>query len=68
MVLPRLPMSCSMTPISSISSANAIAAYQPQSTQTKAAPSQPAQDSVQLSKTAQAALAGGDADHDGDSH
>lgn len=58
-----------MTAISSISSASAVAAYQPpSSTPARSAPSQSNQDSVQLSKTAQAALASADADHDGDSH
>jgi hypothetical protein len=60
----------------SVTSINgASAAYAIQSQQSKATPPQkptqakPVEDSVQLSKTAQAALSsGGDTDHDGDSH
>jgi hypothetical protein len=59
-----------MSAISSVNTASAVHAYKaPQSApQPKPAKSQPGGDSVQLSKAALAALSGGDADHDGDSH
>ena len=60
-----------MSAISSAYPVSSVEAYQaPQNTQqAKPAKSQPIEDTVQLSKTAQAALAAGsgDADHDGDS-
>ncbi len=59
-----------MAAISGVSGVSA-AYYQPQQSapQSKPVKSQPGEDSVQLSKAAQAALSGnGDVDHDGDSH
>jgi hypothetical protein len=58
-----------MSAISSISNVSAAYTRQAQQSapQPKAQPS-PAQDTVHLSKAALAALKGGDADHDGDSH
>ncbi len=61
-----------MSAISSVGSATPVDAYSaPQSAPpAKQAQSKPIEDTVQLSKAAQAAIAGGggDADHDGDSH
>jgi len=60
-----------MSPITSVGCTPAIDASLPTQSAppAKQAPSKPIEDTVQLSKTAQAALAaGGDADHDGDSH
>jgi hypothetical protein len=59
--------------MSAISSVSQVTRAYTEQTQKSTPPSKPAQhqsgkDTVQLSKTARAALSGGDADHDGDSH
>ena len=59
--------------MSAISSTSSVSRAYAEQAQKNAPPAKPApheagKDTVQLSKTARAALGGGDVDHDGDSH